>query len=57
MPAISMLQIVEVVQTPVVEPPLVSMAATLEPETESRHCNRHKHKEISGRLNSEKELT
>ena len=29
------------------------MAATLEPETESKHHNRHQHQKIIGRFNSE----
>ena len=43
-----------VVQTPLVESPFVKMEAT-SVKAESKQCNKHQHKEIGGRLNSEKE--
>ena len=44
---------IAVVQTSMLKPPLVNMAATL--ESESKHYNRHHHEEISGKLSSETE--
>ena len=42
-----------VVQTPIAEPPArVNMASIF--ETGSKNCNKHQHKEITGKLNSEK---
>ena len=57
MPAKGIIHRVVALKTPTVEPPLVSMLATWEPESSSKHCNKHQHTTqwIGGRLNSERE--